>query len=139
MEYVESFKSLAFDQWWVIILAIVVIYLVSKIAKSFVKWAVIIAVLLFFLNYGTNYQAFVADVKGKVWSVAEDFAYKKMTQNTEQATYELNPDGTFTVKTEGVRISGAASSEKLKVTYKGITFDVDRTSFLQRYIEDAQK
>jgi hypothetical protein len=139
VDYLANFKDLASGQWWVIVVAIVVIYLASKIAKKIIKWLVIIGVIAFLFHYGTNYKAFVSDVKAKAWSIAEDYAYKNMSKNIGQATYTANTDGTFTVKSSDVTVNGAAKSDKLKVTYKGVTFEVDKTTFLRRYIEDVQQ
>lgn len=139
MDIVASFKSIATAQWWVIIVAVVLIYLISKIAKKFIKWALIALIVLFFLNYGVNYMQFVDDAKAKIWTVAEDYAYKKLTENTNSAKYQLNADGTFTVVTDGVTLHGKPTDEKIDVTYKGITFKVDRTEFLSRYVQGAER
>jgi hypothetical protein len=139
MDILASFKSIASAQWWVIIVAIVLIFLISKIAKSFIKWALIALIVVFFLNYGTNYMQFVDDAKAKIWTIAEDYAYKQLTENSGKAVYTMNADGTFTVATDGVTLHGKPTDDKIDVTYKGITFKVDRTDFLSRYVQDAKK
>lgn len=139
MDILESFKSIFTGQWWVIVVAVVLIYIITKIAKSFLKWALIAVIILFFLNYGTNYMRFVDDTKAKIWTVAEDYAYKKLTENSGSAEYQMNVDGTFTVQTEGVTLHGKPTDDKIDVTYKGITFQVDRTEFLRRYIQEAKQ
>lgn len=139
MDILASMKSIATGQWWVLVVAVVLIYIISKIAKSFIKWALIALIVVFFLNYGTNYMQFVDDAKAKIWGVAEDFAYKKLTENSGNAAYKMNADGTFTVETEGVTLHGKPTDDKIDVTYKGITFKVDRTDFLNRYVQDAKK
>jgi energy-coupling factor transporter transmembrane protein EcfT len=139
MDIIASFKSIATGQWWVIIVAVVLIYLISKIAKSFIKWALIALIVLFFLNYGVNYMKFIDDAKAKVWTIAEDYAYKNLTENANSAKYVANPDGTFTIVTNGATLHGKPTDDKIDVTYKGITFKVDRTAFLSRYVQEASR
>jgi hypothetical protein len=139
VDWIESLKSLAIEKWWMILIAIVSIYVVMKIAKSFLKWAIIIGIIVLFAMYGTHYKALIHDVKDKVWTIVEDRAFSAMKKDMDTATYALNKDGTFTVQTNQITISGKPTGQTVKLTYKGISFDVDRSDFINRYIQDVKQ
>jgi hypothetical protein len=139
MAWITNLKEMATTNWWLLIIVVVIIFLATKIAKSFIKWAIIVGLVIFVINYGTDYKAFLGDMKSKAWTIVEDNAYKTMTENLDTATYVVNKDGSFTVQTDAINLNGTAASDTVKVTYKGISFDVSRSAFINRYIEDVQK
>ena len=139
MQFADQLKHMGPGNWIMLIVVVLAIYYATKVAKKVLKWVLILAILLVFYNYGTDYHSLVTDTKSKAWGFVEDRAYKSMTENLDTATYQKNPDGSFTVRTEGISLTGTTASEIVKVTYKDISFDVNQKAFINRYIQDVQQ
>lgn len=52
----EQWLGFAKEQWYVIVIAIIGLWIVFKLVKKAIKWVVIIAIIAAVLVYGFNYD-----------------------------------------------------------------------------------
>ncbi|MBB6632724.1 hypothetical protein [Cohnella thailandensis] len=126
---IEAWKQFATDHWVVIAIALVAILVVVNVVKTVAKWAlaaVIVIAVLVYGGYSVNdlkeVGSKVSEVGSKATAALLDEAITSMAGEAKDAEYTLNEDGSYTVKTKSITLSGIANSGKVKVTYKGVTF-----------------
>jgi len=133
--WVQFFK----DNWLVLVIALVVLFLVIKIVKTVVKWAIVAVILIGVVLY-SGYT--LEDVKGIGAKVAESVkqeAVTAMAGEVKDATYTTNSDGTFTVKSKNIEINGNPGDNEVKVSFQGAslgTWKIDET--IQTLIDQAK-
>jgi hypothetical protein len=136
---VEQLIAFAQDRWFVLVVALVVVVIVVKIVKTFVKWLIVLAIVGGLLYYGANYKDKLIEWGGEVAGVAQEQVIKALENEAANATYRLNPDGTFTVQTKSLTIEGKPGADEVTIGYNGIKTTVKRNAFLNRFIEQAAK
>lgn len=52
----DQWIAFAQEQWYVIAIAVVALFIIYKIVKKAIKWALIIAIVVAVLIYGFNYD-----------------------------------------------------------------------------------
>jgi hypothetical protein len=86
MEFIQSFLA---ERWFVILVAIVLLFLAIKLAKAVIKWGLILAVVAALLWYGASYRGRVADAGrsagNKMASEARDHAMNAIENEVDQA------------------------------------------------------
>ncbi|WP_219835890.1 hypothetical protein [Paenibacillus sp. R14(2021)] len=134
--YVQFFK----DKWLFLIVALVVLFIVVRIVKTVVKWLIVIAILAGVVLY-SGYS--LEEVKSLGTKVADDVkqqAITAMAGEAKDATFTSNSDGTFTVATKNLELTGTPGDHEVKVTYRGTplgTWKID--SAIQTLIDQAKK
>lgn len=128
----EQLQTLLQDRWYILIGAIVVLFIVMKVVKTVVKWVIIIAVLVIVFGYGASY---IGDIKAKV----TDQALQVISSGGKDAVYKKNEDGTFTITAKNITLVGKPGSNDVKVKAFGqsVTLKIDQT--LQTFIDQAKK
>jgi membrane protein implicated in regulation of membrane protease activity len=112
--------------WWVVLAAIVIVSLIVKLVKTFVKWVVILAIIAGVMVYGFNYTP--DDLKGigsKAVAVAKDATGYLMTSDISKMQYKDMGNGTYAITGDTVSVEGKTGEEKVKVTVHGKTFEVN--------------
>lgn len=128
------------DKWYIIVGAIIAIFIVINIVKTLVKWVIVLAIAAAIIYYGADYTEELKAAGSKIWELAMDEVYDVMKEEAQSATYTTNPDGSFTIESPNVKIEGAIDEDKVDVTFKGQTFQLDRNnSFVEKFIEEATK
>lgn len=118
----EAWKQFAIDHWVVIAVAIVALVIVVNVVKTLVKWVLVAAIVIGVAVYGGYSVNDLKEVGSKVSSVILDDAISAMAGEAKDSKYTLNEDGTYTVETKNITLSGVANSGEVKVTYRGVTF-----------------
>jgi DNA-binding protein YbaB len=140
MEFIMPFLQ---DKWYILVGAVVVLFLVVKIVKTVIKWAIIAAVLAGLWFYGASYKDQIMEAGSAAVSTAvneaKDQAMKTIANEMKEAEYKMNPDGTFYVTTKSARIEGKTGSADVKVTFMGQTFNMNADGVIKTLIEQAQK
>jgi len=138
------------ENWWVLALAVVALIIVVKVVKTVVKWVIVIAILLFIAIYsgytiddlkkiGDQVVAGVSDGAAKVMASAAEEAVKTMAAEAKEAKYTSNADGTFTVKTKSLELTGKPNETKVTLKYKGEKImDLDINDTIQTFIDTAK-
>lgn len=136
MDFVMSFLQ---DRWFVIVAAIVILFIVIKIVKTVIKWVIVLAVLAGLFFYGASYKEQLLNIGTAVTAEVKNQAVKAVTGEMKEAEYKLNPDGSFTVTTKSVRLDGKPGSNEVKVTFMNQTFTMKVDDVLNGLIEQAKK
>lgn len=135
MEHLMAFVQ---EKWWIILIAAVVMVIIIKVVKAIVKWLLVAAIIAGLVLYGLNYEP----IREAVDSVAEyslDAAFQAMTGEAEDAEYTIEEDGSFTVVSKSIKITGAIGSDKVTVYFHGVKLgEVTITDAIRSYIETAQ-
>lgn len=142
------------DNWYVIAISLVVIFIVVKAVKAVVKWLIIILIVLGLIFYSgytlddikqfgssvvTDGVSELKEIGSKVGDSVKQQAIDSMLKEGQFATYKANGDGTFTVSTESLAISGVVGSTELEVSVKGApAFKVQTNETIEKFIKQAQ-
>ncbi|WP_282940709.1 hypothetical protein [Paenibacillus sp. RC67] len=127
------------ERWFIIVAAIVVLFLVIKIVKTVVKWVIVLAVIAGLFYYGANYKDQLMDMGTAVTAEAKNQAIKAISGEMKDAQYKQNPDGTFTVTTKSLKLEGNPGSNEVKVTFMNQTFTMKMDDVVNALIEQAKK
>ncbi|MFX3632087.1 MAG: hypothetical protein ACE3L7_08395 [Candidatus Pristimantibacillus sp.] len=132
----EFFK----EHWLVLVIALVVLLLIVRIVKTVLKWALVAVIVIGIVLY-SGYS--MDDLKGIGTKVADSLkqeAISTMVGEANKATYTNNADGTFTVKTDNLELTGVPKAGEVKVTFRGTslgTWKIDDT--IQTLIDQAKQ
>lgn len=135
----EQLFMFAQEKWYLILAAAVVLLIVIKMVKTFVKWVAVLAILAALIGYGSTYMGKIEDISSKVVDYTKDQAVNALIGEAKDAAYHDNGDGTFTIKTKNLQLDGKKGSSEVKVTFKGqsVTLKLDDT--LRNFIDNAKK
>lgn len=136
MDFLMSFLQ---ERWFIIVGAIVVLFLVVRILKTVVKWVIVLAVLAGLFFYGASYKDQLLDIGAAVSTEAKNQAVKAFSNEMKEAQYKQNSDGTFTVTTKSLKLDGNPSSNEVKVTFMNQTFTMKMDEAVNALIEQAKK
>ncbi|NOU92839.1 hypothetical protein GC093_06280 [Paenibacillus sp. LMG 31456] len=136
MDFLLSFLQ---ERWFIIVGAIVVLFLVVRILKTVVKWVIVLAVLAGLFFYGASYKDQLLDIGTAVSTEAKNQAVKAFSNEMKEAQYKQNADGTFTVTTKSLKLDGNPSSNEVKVTFMNQTFTMKMDDAVNALIEQAKK
>jgi hypothetical protein len=113
------------DHWLVVVIAIVAIFLIMKVVKTVLKWVLVAAIILGIATYG-GYS--VEDIKSRVSeeigaigdmvsAEAKDQAIKAMAGEASEATYVDNADGSYSIKSTNLELTGIPNSGEVTVKF----------------------
>lgn len=144
MDHLQSFAQ---DQWPIIAGAVVVLLIIVKLVKTAVKWAIILAIAAGLLVYGSNYKDTLGSIKDAVvetasGTVADSLkreAAKAIQDEAKEAKYTANADGSFTIKSKSVQVTGKPGDQTVVVTVAGQTFHMKMVDAVSAFIEQAKK
>lgn len=136
MDFLVSFLQ---ERWFIIVAAIVVLFLVIKIVKTVVKWVIVLAVIAGLFYYGANYKDQLLEMGTAVTAEVKNQAIQAISGEMKDAQYKQNPDGTFTVTTKSLKLEGNPGSNEVKVTFLNQTFTMKMDDVINTLIEQAKK
>lgn len=112
------------QNWLVIIIALVVLFVVLNLVKTMVKWILAIVIVSGLLIYSgislDKIGEVVTTVKDETVDTLKSEAMNMMLKETKEAKYTKNDDGTYTVMTPSVTLKGEKGMETVEVTFKGV-------------------
>ncbi|TJY39813.1 hypothetical protein E5161_17880 [Cohnella pontilimi] len=117
----EAWLQFLQDHWVVAVVAVLAIFVVSKVVKTVVKWVLIAAIVVGIVAYGGYSINDLQEVGSKVTSDLKDQAIKAMAGEADKARYRDNGDGTYTVETPNLQLSGVPNSGEVEVKFRGIS------------------
>ncbi len=135
----EQWLSFVQDKWWVIALAAVAVFVIIKIVRTALKWAVVIIIAAGLLLYGANYKELVEDISGTVASYAKEEAFEAMKKESDQAEVTQDEEGNFIVTSPNFRVQGSLDSDEVDITFREQTFTVKRNEIVNVFIEQARQ
>jgi|GEM_PF-222249 hypothetical protein len=140
----ETWKQFLIDRWYVLAIALVVVLLVIKIVKTVVKWLLVAVIVIGVLLYsGYSLEDLRVDrLKEQLGEQLEDLRVNKLKElgeqlkdqavstltrevfeamagETSEAVYSQGEDGTFTVRSDSLVITGKIGEGEVSITYLG--------------------
>ncbi|QJC53311.1 hypothetical protein HGI30_18160 [Paenibacillus albicereus] len=132
----DTWKTFFEENWLVLAAGLVVLLLVIGIVKTVAKWALAAVIVIGLVLYsGYNLQD-LRDLGDKV----RDQAVTAMAGEAAEAVYKDNGDGTYTVTTRNLELTGAKGEDKVDVAFKGAplgSWSIDGT--IRALIEGAKR
>lgn len=126
----DAWIQFAQDHWMVIAIAIVAIFLIMKLVKTVMKWVLVAVIIIGIVTYGgisvddlkeatTKVTEELGDIGGKVSAELKDQAIKAMAGEASEATYVDNADGTYSITSKNVEMTGTPNTGEVTVKFKG--------------------
>jgi hypothetical protein len=128
------------EHWLVIVVALLVLLLIVRIVKTVIKWALVAAIVLGLVIYSGYSMDDLKDIGSKVADTVKQEAVNAMTGEAKDATFVNNADGTYTVKTKNVELTGKPGENEVSVSFRGAplgTWELDST--IQALIDQAKQ
>lgn len=151
---VDMWISYLQSNWYIIAIALIVILIIVKVVKTVVKWLLIVLIVLglaFYSGYtlddikqfGTNVVtdgvSELKEIGSKVSDSVKQQAIDTMLKEGQSATYKANGDGTYTVTTDSIKITGTVGAEEVEVSVKGApAFKVQLNETIEKFIKASQ-
>ncbi|MBR2563817.1 MAG: ATPase [Paenibacillus sp.] len=142
---IEVIKEFVMQNWLVIVVALIILFFVLNVVKTMLKWAIAIIIIAALLIYSgisiEQIKQTVTDVQSSTMDALKKEATSIMLKEASQATYTAGQNGEFTITSPNVEIKGNAKSEKVDVTFRGISVGEWKMSneTIQTFVEQAQK
>ncbi|RTE08840.1 hypothetical protein [Paenibacillus whitsoniae] len=138
----DQWITFAQDRWYLIVGAIIVLFIIVGIVKTVVKWVIVVAVVAALLVYGASYKDKIQDIGASVVSQVgdevKDKAVSAITSEAKDAKFKANPDGSFEITTKSLKIEGKSGSDEVQVTFLGKTFKMNANAAVNELIEKAK-
>jgi hypothetical protein len=109
------------DHWIVVVIAIALLFMVLKLVKTVFKWVLVAVIVFAVIGYGGYNMKDLSALGNKVQTQAKDQAIKAMAGEASQAEYQDNGDGSYTIKTPNLELSGVPNSGKVNVKFHGLS------------------
>lgn len=139
----DQWSAFVQDKWMLIIVAIVVLFLVMKLVKTFVKWILVLAVIAAVLYYGSTYVGELSGLKTTLGNVVATEAKQQITSaivgEGKDADYVKHSDGSYTIHTKNIKLDGKPGSDDAEVSFLGQTYKVSINKTIQKFIDEAKQ
>ncbi|CAI6083356.1 hypothetical protein PAECIP112173_03886 [Paenibacillus sp. JJ-100] len=142
---IEVIKEFVMQNWLVIVVALIILFFVLNVVKTMLKWAIAIIIIAALLIYSgisiEQIKQTVTDVQSSTMDALKKEATSIMLKEASKATYTAGQNGEFTITSPNVEIKGNTKSEKVDVTFRGISVGEWKMSneTIQTFVEQAQK
>ncbi|KIL36128.1 hypothetical protein SD71_09115 [Cohnella kolymensis] len=124
----EAWIQFLQDRWLIVAVAIVAIFVIMNLVKTVLKWVLVIAIIIGIVAYAgysiDDIQALgtkVSEVSDAAAQEAKDQAIKAMAGEASQAVYVNNPDGSYSITTTNLALTGIPNSGEVTVKFRGIS------------------
>lgn len=139
----DQWISFAQDRWYLIVGAIIVLFIVIGIVKTVVKWVLVLVIVGALIVYGANYKDKIMDIGASVVSQVsdeiKDKAVSALTSEAKEAKFKANADGSFLITTKSLKVEGKSGSDEVQVTFLGKSFKMNANAAVNAFIEQAKK
>lgn len=120
----ETWKQFLTDHWYVIVIALLALFIVIKIVKTVVKWVIVAAIVVGLLLYsGYTLDDLSVDNLRAIGTQAVETlkaqAVEAMAGEVSEAAYTDHGDGTYTVKTDSLELNGKLGESEVAVKFNG--------------------
>jgi hypothetical protein len=139
----EQVLEVVQKDWLVAVVAVIVAVILFKIAKSMVRWVLIIAIAGGLIYFGATYDNGKYLEQAKHWinqatEYTQEQAIQGLTDEVKSARYTVKDDQTYEVKTTNVTLRGKLGSDEAVIMYKNQQFTISMNEALRRFVEQAQ-
>ncbi|MDP5272546.1 hypothetical protein [Chengkuizengella axinellae] len=136
---IESWILFAEEKWYIILAAIIVLFIVIKLVKTLMKWLIVIAVVAVLIYYGSSYSDTLRTAGDQIIDLItqEDLVDLALDEIKEYVINEAI-DGEFIIKNDNVTIQGEEDSKVLTITYGGETYTIEMNDEIKKLLEDSR-
>lgn len=135
----EQWLQFAQEQWYVLVLGIIAVFIIVKVVKALVKWLLIIGIVIGIAYYGIDYTDKIKEVGGQVMDYALEQAFDVMTGEAGHARYVANADGSYTITGDNISLSGKLDSDEVEIMFKGQTIKVKMNEVIRKFVQQAKE
>lgn len=128
------------EHWLVLVIALIVLFIIVRIVKTVVKWAIVAAIVLGIVVYSGYSMDDLKEIGSKVADTVKQEAVNAMVGEAKDATFVTNADGTYTVKTKNVELTGEPGANEVAISFRGTElgkWELDST--IQAFIDQAKQ
>jgi len=150
----DTWTTFIMERWYVIIIALIVVLIIANVIKTAARWGIILLVVLGLIMYSgyslddiKNISSGLVssgieelkEIGSKVADNVKQDAINAMVQGAEKATYAAEKDGSFTVTTESIVVTGKAGEDEVSISVKGApAFKVKTSEVIDQFITQAK-
>lgn len=151
----DTWVAFIMERWYVILIALIIVLIVVNVVKTVAKWGIILIVVLGLIMYSgyslddiknistglvSSGIEELKEIGSKVSDSVKQEALDKMVQEADKATYHVEKDGTFTITTNSIVLTGAAGQDEVEISVKGApAFKVKANEVVTQFIEQAKQ
>lgn len=137
---VDTWTSFFKENWFVLVIAIVVLLLIVRIVQTVVKWAIVAVIVIGVIVYSGYTMDDLKVMSTTVLDGAKQEIVNAMAGDAGEAEFISNADGSYTIKTKNLELNGKPGDNEVTVSLLGapkITIEID--SAIQAFIDQAKK
>ncbi|MWV44595.1 hypothetical protein GRF59_13250 [Paenibacillus sp. HJL G12] len=112
------------QNWLVIVIALIVLFVVLNLVKTMVKWALVIIIVVAVLVYSGVSLEKIKDVANDVTTETVDKlkseATNIMMKEAKEAKYTSDAVGNFSITTPNLEMKGQKGKDKVEVSLRGV-------------------
>ncbi|MDO7907081.1 ATPase [Paenibacillus sp. JX-17] len=142
---INVWKDFIQQNWLVILVALIVVFIVLNLVKTVVKWAIVILIVGAVIVYsGISLEQIkntVTDVTDQAVGTLKSEAMTMMLKEAKDAAYVPGADGQFVITSPNLEVTGSQGSDKVKVKFRGVSvgeWSLDNET-LQSFIQQAKQ
>jgi len=113
------------QNWLVIVIALIVLFVVLNLVKTMVKWALVLIIIVAVVVYsGVSLEKIkdvVNDVKTEAVDNLKSEATNVMMKEAKEAKYTSDAAGNFTITTPNLEMKGQKGKDKVDVSLRGVS------------------
>ncbi|OPA80005.1 hypothetical protein BVG16_04430 [Paenibacillus selenitireducens] len=133
------------ENWMLLAVAIVVLFVVVSFLKTVMKWVIVIGIVLGVALYSgytiDDLNKVVTTVKDDALQTMKDQAMNAMIKEAKNAEFTQHKDGTYSIKTDNLEITGKKNADKVKVSFHGVSLGEMsmNDSTVKAFLDEAKK
>lgn len=136
----EALQSFAMENWFWLVIAAIGLIIIINVVKTVIKWAIVIIVIGAILIYGFNYDVgTLKNLSENAVNYTKEQAVKNLLNEAFNATYEVDGNGNYTVKTKSATLRGKAGAEQAELEIMGQKFNIHVDQALKAFIEQVKE
>lgn len=136
----EALQSFALENWLWLVIAAIGLIIVINVVKTVIKWAIVIIVVGGILIYGFNYDVgTLKNLSENAVNYTKEQAMKSLLNEAVNATYEVDGNGNYTVKTKSATLRGKVGAEQAELEIMGQKFTINVDQALKVFIDQIKE
>jgi len=151
----ETWLTFIQERWYVLVIGLIILLIVVNVVKTVAKWGLIVLIVLGLIMYSgytlddvknigtelvTSGIEELKEIGSKVADNVKQDALDAMVEEAKSATYAAGKDGSYTVTTSSLVVSGQTGSDEVSISLKGApAFKVKSNDTIAEFIAQAQK
>lgn len=144
MSQLEIWFEFIKQNWLVFLIALIVLLAIVSFVKTMIKWALVVVIVAAVAVYSgitwDDVNHAVTTVKDETVQKLKDQALVSMMEEAKKATFKSNEDGTFTVKSPNLELTGTPNSDKVKLSFNGVSLgEWSMNETIRQFVKEAKQ